>query len=186
MSGRCLRPSRKGRQEEKGRETEDIRPLLLLPSSLLSPLNLSSVFLTSLLFAVLPGSQTRSHRRRSIISLLLLFQSPSPSLITSALPPFRLFIPGVYSYLCTPSERKITPPPYVCEAQDLRLNTVFSYATVATNVAALPIGVCLDRAGPKKTSLLGAMFFAAGCASMALDVTGGGELSSAWWRREGE
>ncbi|KAL7409530.1 major facilitator superfamily domain-containing protein [Mrakia frigida] len=80
---------------------------------------------------------------------------------------------GVYEYLCTTAEREASPPPYVCKAQDLRLNTVFSYATVATNVAALPIGVCLDRAGPKKTSLLGAVFFALGCGAMALNITGG-------------
>ena len=82
---------------------------------------------------------------------------------------------GVYDYLCTPDELKAEPRPYVCKAQDLRLNAAFGYATIATNVAALPVGLLLDARGPRVTSLLGAFFFALGCGSMALNVTGGSQ-----------
>lgn len=64
----------------------------------------------------------------------------------------------------------------MCKDQDLRLNQMFSYSTIATNVAALPVGLLLDARGPKVTSLLGAGIFALGCGAMAVNVTGGGEF----------
>lgn len=54
--------------------------------------------------------------------------------------------------------------------QDLRLNLMFTIATVVTNVSALPIGFLLDRVGPRRTSILGGVLFALGCFCFGLDM----------------
>ena len=50
---------------------------------------------------------------------------------------------------------------------DMRLNLIFTAATVATNVAALPTGAFLDRFGPRNCTLLGAAFLAVGSVLLA-------------------
>ncbi|KZV90526.1 MFS general substrate transporter [Exidia glandulosa HHB12029] len=62
---------------------------------------------------------------------------------------------GVYRELCDADAPS-------CDAQDLRLNYMFTLAATTTNVAALPVGMILDRIGPRWTSILGALVFAAG------------------------
>lgn len=56
----------------------------------------------------------------------------------------------------SPSLRALVLMPY------LRLNFMFTISTVATNVVALPVGISLDRLGPRTTSLCGAVLFALG------------------------
>ncbi|KAG8812660.1 hypothetical protein FRC17_001912, partial [Serendipita sp. 399] len=66
----------------------------------------------------------------------------------------------VYQELCTDEERKSGV--WVCEKQDLRLNFMFTLSAVITNTIALPVGVIMDRAGPRIATLLGAFFFFCG------------------------
>lgn len=67
---------------------------------------------------------------------------------------------GVYSELCTEEEKQRGV--WVCEKQDLRLNFMFTLSAVITNTIALPVGMLMDRAGPRFASLLGAFFFLCG------------------------
>lgn len=39
---------------------------------------------------------------------------------------------------------------------------MFTLSTVATNVVALPVGISLDKLGPRTTSLMGAVMFMLG------------------------
>lgn len=72
---------------------------------------------------------------------------------------------GVYRDQCTPGE--IEENVYVCYAQELRLNIMFTVAAVSTNVAALPIGTILDRFGPRVASIVGVVFIVLGVVSLA-------------------
>ncbi|EJD54139.1 hypothetical protein AURDEDRAFT_141988, partial [Auricularia subglabra TFB-10046 SS5] len=67
---------------------------------------------------------------------------------------------GVYRGLCVSRDEQRDDQP--CEAQNLRLNSLFTYAAVTSNVVALPVGIILDKIGPRWTSLLGAAMFAVG------------------------
>lgn len=72
---------------------------------------------------------------------------------------------GVYSDYCDPGERRRdaeTGAWRVCDGQDTKLNLMFTIAAGVTNIACLPIGYTLDRLGPKKTSILGAVLFGVG------------------------
>lgn len=66
-----------------------------------------------------------------------------------------LLAEGVYQEECE-------DPTFRCVEQDAKLNLMFTLSVVCTNVAALPIGFALDRIGPQKMSLLGAVVFATG------------------------
>ncbi|KZT39089.1 MFS general substrate transporter, partial [Sistotremastrum suecicum HHB10207 ss-3] len=68
---------------------------------------------------------------------------------------------GVYSDLCE-DDREHNVPHHACKDQDLQLNFLFTLSAVFTNVSALPIGMTLDRLGPRWTSIIGATFFALG------------------------
>ncbi|PVF96318.1 hypothetical protein CPB86DRAFT_736987, partial [Serendipita vermifera] len=67
---------------------------------------------------------------------------------------------GVYRELCTEHEKQ--QHVWVCEKQDLRLNFMFTLSAVITNTIALPVGVLMDKAGPRVATLLGAFFFLCG------------------------
>lgn len=71
----------------------------------------------------------------------------------------------VYRDQCTKQE--LEDEVYVCYAQELRLNVMFTVAAVSTNVAALPVGTILDHYGPRKTSLVGVVFLSFGALSLA-------------------
>ncbi|KAI9841774.1 MAG: hypothetical protein M1838_003419 [Thelocarpon superellum] len=73
---------------------------------------------------------------------------------------------GVYRDRCTPEERDRGVR--VCYRQELGLNFMFTVAAVVTNVCALVVGALLDRYGPRATSIIGCVLFAAGCLVFAL------------------
>ncbi|EHA54815.1 hypothetical protein MGG_15745 [Pyricularia oryzae 70-15] len=50
---------------------------------------------------------------------------------------------------------------------EIHLNLMFTVAAVGTNVAALPIGIVLDKTGPRFCGLLGSAFLAAGSLMLA-------------------
>ncbi|KAM7211238.1 Major facilitator superfamily domain containing protein [Rhypophila decipiens] len=60
-------------------------------------------------------------------------------------------------------------PKAVKKCQDIKLNTMFTVAAVATNVAALPIGAILDHYGPRVCCLMGSVFLAIGALLMAFE-----------------
>jgi MFS family permease len=61
-----------------------------------------------------------------------------------------------------------------CVGQDLQLNLSFTISVVLTNVGALPIGMTLDRIGPKYTSILGAIIFALGNIFLGINADAAG------------
>ncbi|KAG9054845.1 hypothetical protein FS842_003964 [Serendipita sp. 407] len=74
----------------------------------------------------------------------------------------------VYRELCTEEEKRSGV--WVCEKQDLRLNFMFTLSAVITNTIALPVGMLLDRAGPRAATLLGAFFFFCGNAVFGIGI----------------
>ncbi|KAL4144541.1 hypothetical protein PRNP1_013670 [Phytophthora ramorum] len=69
---------------------------------------------------------------------------------------------GQYHELCSdPSES-------TCVAQENRLNLVFAVASVAMNAGALPVGMFLDRAGPRVTIAIAAIIEVSGLTMLAL------------------
>jgi MFS family permease len=72
---------------------------------------------------------------------------------------------GVYREKCTPDE--LREGVWVCYAQELRLNLMFTVAAVSTNVCALPVGTILDRYGPRIASIVGCVCLFVGAALLA-------------------
>ncbi|POM80235.1 MFS transporter, LAT3 family, solute carrier family 43, member 3, partial [Phytophthora palmivora] len=69
---------------------------------------------------------------------------------------------GQYHELCNdPSES-------TCVDQENRLNLIFAVASVAMNAGALPVGMFLDRAGPRVTIAVAAIIEVSGLAMLAL------------------
>lgn len=73
---------------------------------------------------------------------------------------------GVYRNLCTKEE--LDEDVRTCFAQETHLNLMFTAAAVFTNVAALPIGIILDRFGPRVCAVIGSLFLAIGAVLFAL------------------
>ncbi|KAG9101830.1 hypothetical protein FS749_002724 [Ceratobasidium sp. UAMH 11750] len=69
---------------------------------------------------------------------------------------------GVYYELCKDGRIPLLESPRSCERQELRLNDIFVAAVAIANMASLPAGAILDRVGPTRTSILGAMLFGLG------------------------
>ncbi|KAF2198243.1 MFS general substrate transporter [Delitschia confertaspora ATCC 74209] len=67
---------------------------------------------------------------------------------------------GVYRDRCTLKE--IEDNVIVCYEQELRLNFMFTFAAVSTNVVALPVGTILDHYGPRVSGILGSLFIIIG------------------------
>lgn len=59
---------------------------------------------------------------------------------------------------------------YNCYLQDLKLNLMFTMATVTTNVVALPVGYLMDTIGPRRTSMIGGLLFGLGCLSFGSGI----------------
>lgn len=72
---------------------------------------------------------------------------------------------GVYRETCTKHE--LRDGVWVCYEQELRLNFMFTLASVSTNVCALPVGTILDRYGPRVASIVGTFFLLLGALFMA-------------------
>ncbi|ORY77357.1 major facilitator superfamily domain-containing protein [Protomyces lactucae-debilis] len=68
---------------------------------------------------------------------------------------------GVYADECS---RKDPAP---CVAQEVKLNLLFTFAAVSTNVSSFPIGILLDRYGPRVTSIIGACLMMLGTIGIA-------------------
>ncbi|KAG6976764.1 hypothetical protein JG688_00001033 [Phytophthora aleatoria] len=69
---------------------------------------------------------------------------------------------GQYHELCAdPSEP-------TCTAQENRLNLIFAVASVAMNAGALPVGMFLDRAGPRVTIAVAAIIEVLGLSMLAI------------------
>ncbi|KAA8913194.1 hypothetical protein TRICI_003256 [Trichomonascus ciferrii] len=71
-----------------------------------------------------------------------------------------LIAEGVYGDECSNDELRSGSP--VCSEQDLKLNRMFTYSAVLTNIVSLPVGYILDRVGPRKCGMIGAVIIAAG------------------------
>eukprot|EP00644_Phytophthora_capsici_P010445 jgi/Phyca11/548787/estExt2_Genewise1Plus.C_PHYCAscaffold_300106 len=69
---------------------------------------------------------------------------------------------GQYHELCA------DPNESTCVAQENRLNLIFAVASVAMNAGALPVGVFLDRAGPRVTIAVAAVIEVSGLAMLAV------------------
>jgi LAT3 family solute carrier family 43 protein 3 len=69
---------------------------------------------------------------------------------------------GQYHELCE------DPNESTCVAQENRLNLVFAVASVAMNAGALPVGLFLDRAGPRMTIAVAAVIEVSGLTLLAL------------------
>lgn len=65
---------------------------------------------------------------------------------------------NVYRYLCDPLD-----PKNPCGAQVSKFNLIYVIATTGFSWAVLPLGVVLDRFGPKVSSMIGSGFMVAGC-----------------------
>ncbi|EEY57815.1 uncharacterized protein PITG_00398 [Phytophthora infestans T30-4] len=68
---------------------------------------------------------------------------------------------GQYHELC------VDPSESTCVAQENRLNLIFAVASVAMNAGALPVGLFLDRAGPRVTIAVAAIVEVSGLAMLA-------------------
>ncbi|OWB78090.1 hypothetical protein B5S32_g2276 [[Candida] boidinii] len=70
---------------------------------------------------------------------------------------------GVYHEYCKIDDIAINTKGDICVAQDLKLNSMFTYAAVITNATALLVGNILDNYGPKVTAIIGSfiLFIAA-------------------------
>lgn len=70
----------------------------------------------------------------------------------------------VYENLCLSG----TSTQVKCVEQEIALNNMFTWAAVGTNVSAFPIGLLLDRFGPRIGSLVGAILIALGSIGLAV------------------
>ncbi|KAK9465836.1 major facilitator superfamily domain-containing protein [Lipomyces arxii] len=71
---------------------------------------------------------------------------------------------GVYTDLCTPEENELG---IICGRREIRINFVFTCASVVTNIAGVAVGGLLDRYGPKVCQYLGGILIAIGSVMLA-------------------
>lgn len=78
---------------------------------------------------------------------------------------FREIILNSKDYLCR--YRFLMNRRSECYQHELQLNGVFFISTVVTKAATYPVGLVLDRYGPRLVSMIGCVVFAAGCLMLA-------------------
>lgn len=76
-----------------------------------------------------------------------------------------LIAEGVYRDECNDDEFHLGMP--ACSEQDMKLNRMFTYSAVLTNIASLPVGYILDRVGPRTCGMIGSVVIAAGTGVLA-------------------
>ncbi|KAK9462662.1 major facilitator superfamily domain-containing protein [Lipomyces oligophaga] len=71
---------------------------------------------------------------------------------------------GVYAYLCAPEE---TETGYICSSREIRMNFVFTCASVVSSFASVIVGAILDRFGPRNCNFLSGLLIGAGALMLA-------------------
>ncbi|KAK9457642.1 major facilitator superfamily domain-containing protein [Dipodascopsis uninucleata] len=75
---------------------------------------------------------------------------------------------GVYANLCTTEENERG---YICSRREIKINFVFTCASVVTNFAGVIVGIILDKYGPRLCGVIGGFLIGAGAMMLAFANT---------------